>query len=327
MSEDGGWRRSRGTCRCVILLLASLLALVTLSGVASAASFLAMWGSTGKGNGQFNRPVAVAVGPHDDVFVVDQGNSRIEVFTGAGKSIGGWGSAGVAGGQFVAPRGIAVDSHNHVYVADTGNNRIEKFDSQGHVLKVWGTAGDSHGQFKQPVDVAVDATGDVYVADAGNHRIQKFDSSGRFITTWGKFGSGANIPADRFRGMGGISVSVQGDVFVTDPAEFKIKKFDRQGHFLRSWGSERSHHGSLGAPEDLATGKQGDVWVMETNIARRVQRFDPDGEFLGSFGTRALDGQPGPGRFVESKGIAVSPRTGDVFVTDERANTIQKFAP
>ena len=41
------------------------------------------WGSTGSGGGEFNNPVGIAVDPLDNVYVADQGNSQIQVFSKA----------------------------------------------------------------------------------------------------------------------------------------------------------------------------------------------------------------------------------------------------
>jgi tripartite motif-containing protein 71 len=43
-------------------------------------SFPAHWGSEGSDPGQFKRPNGIAVAPDGTVYVVDQGNDRIQAF-------------------------------------------------------------------------------------------------------------------------------------------------------------------------------------------------------------------------------------------------------
>jgi len=42
--------------------------------------FLAHWGSTGTGQGQFNGVKAIAIDAQDNVYVADMGNKRVQVF-------------------------------------------------------------------------------------------------------------------------------------------------------------------------------------------------------------------------------------------------------
>jgi tripartite motif-containing protein 71 len=50
----------------------------------SAGTFLGKFGSAGSGNGQFSGPQGVAVNSSGDVYVVDDGNSRVEKWIPAG---------------------------------------------------------------------------------------------------------------------------------------------------------------------------------------------------------------------------------------------------
>jgi len=61
------------------------------------------------------------------VYVVDNQNSRVQLFTSAGAYLGQWGTAGSGPGQFLNPTGIATDSQGNVWVTDTNNSRIQVF--------------------------------------------------------------------------------------------------------------------------------------------------------------------------------------------------------
>ena len=91
-------------------------------------SLLLTWGSVGSGPGQFGTsgPTRLAIGRNGVIYVVDHGNSRIEVFAPDGSYISEWGSPGSGPGQFRNPIGIAIDANDNIYVADTNNSRIQK---------------------------------------------------------------------------------------------------------------------------------------------------------------------------------------------------------
>jgi tripartite motif-containing protein 71 len=93
----------------------------------STGKFIATWGSSGSGNGQFRNPRSAAVDFAGNVYVVDYGNDRIQKFSSNGTFITTWGSSGSGDGSFNRPTDVAVDSAGKVYVADSGNDRIQKF--------------------------------------------------------------------------------------------------------------------------------------------------------------------------------------------------------
>ncbi|MCK4734430.1 MAG: 6-bladed beta-propeller, partial [Methanophagales archaeon] len=136
--------------------------------------FITKWGIEGSGDGEFQCPYGIAVDSSGNVFVADEGNTRIQKFDSDGHFIIKWGSRGTGDGEFFWPHGIAVDSSGNVYVADANNNRIQKFDSDGTFITKWGSEGTGDGEFFWPHGIAVDSSGNVYVADSNNHRIQKF---------------------------------------------------------------------------------------------------------------------------------------------------------
>ncbi len=95
----------------------------------SAGNFITSFGSPGSENGQFSSPEGVGVDPTTcNVFVVDTGNKRIQVFDPNGIFITTFGTTGSENGQFQNPQDVTVDpTTGNVFVADSGNNRIQVF--------------------------------------------------------------------------------------------------------------------------------------------------------------------------------------------------------
>ena len=157
-------------------------------------SVISMWGSYGSGNGQFDKPLGIAVDSKGNVFVADAGNNRIQKFQLVHSCPSGttqvgfgvcfnteWGSYGSGKGQFSFPEGIAADSKGNVFVVDAGSSRIQKFlfanpCPSGTTQVVYGvcfiiTWGSF---FSFPHGIAVDSSGNVSVSDTFNDRIQTF---------------------------------------------------------------------------------------------------------------------------------------------------------
>ncbi|MBN1202941.1 MAG: hypothetical protein JXJ20_13915 [Anaerolineae bacterium] len=312
---------------CMLTALAAVLALSTVTALAAPAGspnrqsdgyrFLFAWGSEGGGDGQFNFPRAIAIGPDGNVYVADSENHRVQVFSPDGAFITRWGSYGSGPGQFDIPQGIAVDGQGNVYVGDRNNSRIQRFTADGTFVTAWGSYGTGNGQFVEPRNVAVDGQGNVYVADSQNHRIQKFSSDGAFITTWGSQGGGDG----QFNYATGVAVDVEGNVYVSDADNHRIQKFTSDGAFITTWGSQGGGDGQFDRPYSLSVDAAGDVYVID-EWNNRVQKFTSDGAFITMWGGPGSD----EGQFQYPHGVAVDAR-GYAYVVDEWNHRVQVFEP
>lgn len=188
----------------------------------------------------------------------------------------------------------------------------------------FGSQGQGSGQFDRPKGVALDADGNIYVGDIGNHRVQVFSPEGEFLREWGVQGSGPG----QFNEPWGLAVdSERGFVYVADTWNHRIQKFDLEGNFLTQWGifvdtggQAAGFESQFWGPRDVAIDTAGNVYVTDTGN-KRVQKFDPDGQFLAQWGGAGAN----PGQFSEPVGIAISPTSGDIFVADTWNRRIQRF--
>ena len=131
-------------------------------------------GQRGAGDGEFNFPTHVAVGPGNMVYVTDSLGFRIQVFAPDGRFVSKFGQHGDTSGDFAMPKGVALDSEGHVYVVDALFDAVQIFDGRGRFLLAFGERGLQPGQFWLPAGAFIDPADRIYVADAYNQRIQIF---------------------------------------------------------------------------------------------------------------------------------------------------------
>ncbi|MDQ3548980.1 MAG: NHL repeat-containing protein, partial [Chloroflexota bacterium] len=272
----------------------------------------------GAGQGQFNRPRGVDVGPDGSIYVVDSRNSRVQKFAPTGEFLQAFGSDGSGPGQLArfatsgggGPNGIAIDENGDVYVADTWNHRIQVFSADGVYLRGWGAFFDAQDD---PAQAATNDSlfygprglafhdGELYVTDTGNERVQVFTPEGAFVRKWGTSGSGAGNLLEPV----GIAVAADGTVLVADSHNARIARFTSDGTALDPWPVEDWAGLTFFEPY-LAVGPDGSVYATSSASGTIV-----------SFG---LDGTPGAtlgeGLVRQPFGIAVTADGGSLLVTD-----------
>ncbi|MFA5835045.1 MAG: NHL repeat-containing protein [Bacteroidota bacterium] len=156
-------------------------------------------GSTPSATG-FETPVSIAVDQLGNLFVLDQGNTRVLRFNNAASKTNGAAADGVLGqpdfvtrrfnttqSGFFSAQGIACDASGNLYVADGSNHRVLRFNNAAS--KANGAAADgvlgqsdyttssngtSANKMSNPTSLAVDNAGNLYVGERGNSRILIF---------------------------------------------------------------------------------------------------------------------------------------------------------
>lgn len=124
-------------------------------------------GRRGTLEGEFNLPNNIAMGKDGNLYVVDGGNFRVQVFTQEGKFVNTFGEIGRFAGMFSRPKGIAVDNDNNIYVVDSAFGNFQIFNSKGQLLMHIGSRQKrgAAGEYFLPAGIAVDEDGRVYVGD------------------------------------------------------------------------------------------------------------------------------------------------------------------
>jgi len=101
-----------------------------------ALEFLGMLGEGNDDNYLFNDPSGITSDPGGNLYVLDSGNFRVQVFDRDRKYVRSFGRQGQGPGDFGRTDCIDVDGSGNVYVGDPGNGRIGVFEPSGKQLKV-----------------------------------------------------------------------------------------------------------------------------------------------------------------------------------------------
>ena len=129
-------------------------------------------------------------------------------------------------------------------------------------------------------------------------------------------------PGWSFRDVAAVAVDHQDRVYVFNRGEHPMMVFDRDGHFLRSWGEgvfNRAHGLHIGPDESLYCTDDGDHSVRKCTLEGKVVL------------TIGIPGKPSPYMsgepFHRCTHTALSPR-GDVYVSDGYGNSrVHKYSP
>jgi hypothetical protein len=301
--------------------------------------FSKSFGSEGSGEGQFIRPGALAVNDETgDVYVMDQGNQRVDIFSATGEPRGHFnGSASPTGpfswsgrsGGVGLVGSIAVDnstnpgdlSKGDVYVLDHGHNLIDKFSASGVYLgQVTGTSPTSPFPDEQVVhvmEIAVDPAGQLWVQlfettldvfnDApANEYVSQIELKPRLESL--------NLASAAVSLNVGFAIDSEGNVYIArlpeghGEAERTVPtKFSRVGEVL---AEELDGENVSGFAVDASSN---DVYVDQ---ATSVAAYSPSTSLIERFGASQLQA---------SEGIAVDSTNGLVYVSDASAQDIDVY--
>ena len=293
---------------------------------------------------RFDEPRGIAVAATGNIYVADTRNHRIRKITSSGvvTTLAGSGSVGAANGQGVAasfetPTGVAVDSSENVYVADWGNALIRKIDTAGNVTTLANIPGAS-----APQDVAIDTSGNVYaVSNVTPCIVFKITPSGTVTTLAGSTTSG-NVDgqgtAAKFDEPTGIAVDTEGNVYVADSANNRIRKITPSGVVttIAGVGATGQYAGDFvngdatttakfKFPTDVVTDISRNVYVADM-LNQRIRKISSSGNVTTLAGDGVAgtdDGLATSARFNSPNKIAML-SNGDLLVTNE--NSIRKIS-
>ena len=174
--------------------------------------------------------------------------------------------------------GVAVDSKDRVYVFNRGSGEhpVIVFDRDGNFLDSWGD-----GTFTNPHAITLAPDDTLYLTDAGDHTVRQFTLDGKLLMTIGVPGEAAPLHGGKpFNKCTHVALHPKtGDLFISDGyGNSSVHKYSPDGKLLLSWGTPGTDPGEFNIPHNIATDKNGYVYVADRENSR-VQIFDSNGKF------------------------------------------------
>ncbi len=218
---------------------------------------------------------------------------------------------------FGAVAGVATNSKGHVFVYSRtgtpvatlggartfirGGSVLTEFDENGKSVRSVGK--NLYGALAAAA-VRVDRNDNVWIVDAYSGMVIKFDPQLRILMMLGRKPESVDVPAtpntgraaagappasgmqsDLFEGPTDVAWDSSGNIFVADgTGNARIAKFDRNGVFVKSWGSRGSGNDQFSTARSIAVDAAGNVYVADRGN-NRIQVFDNNGAYKSSITT------------------------------------------
>ena len=208
--------------------------------ISPAGKVLRRWGKPGTGPGEFKfiasdpttpTDVAgkIAVGGNGMVYISDNGNDRVQVFTPQGRFIRQFGSYGGGKGQFYFPADLVVDGSGNVYVTDDQSETLAKFSPAGKVIwQIGGSASSDPDLLGHQHLASIDAHGRLVMVNDDQNKVLYVDPSGHKVDAFSAKHVARGNDCE-------VTVDAAGDTYVSGCGPAPTLVYDRAHRLIAKW--------------------------------------------------------------------------------------------
>jgi len=291
----------------------------------------------------------LAFDSHGNLYVADYTGARVfEVSPdGSVQNIAGTGTPGFSGdgpalsAQLMGPFGIAVTNAGVVYIGDTGNQRVRVVAS-GNINTIYSTV-------RSPDWLALGPSGNVILTDTSSARIGTLYDYGLFVLiagggtccAGGDGGPAFSAQLDFGLSWGGaLSVDAQGNFYIADTSNLRIRKITPDGIIHTVAGNAVSNedtgdggpaiYAQINYPYSVATDNAGNFYLSD-GLVRKVSPAGIISTITDSQGdpVQALRGivVDSTGALREAGWYGAADSSGKLYAADIHNYVVLKIAP
>jgi uncharacterized protein (TIGR03437 family) len=315
-------------------------------------------------------PTDVATDSGGNLYIADYGNDRIrQVQQGKIQTVVGgteteeiFNEAPATTVRLNGPTGLAVDGSGDIYIAEggigtgtglaIGDYKIWKINGAGIVSTAAGNGVENYSgdggpataaQLNMPANIVLDNVGNLYIADSANNRVRKVSASGVITTVAGTgvagySGDGGPATSAMFNGPEGLSADSDGNVYIADTRNNRVRKLQPNGIILSIVGDGNAaffgdggigNAASIHAPAGLFYAGGGNLYIADTGN-QRVRLLLPSGIITtvagnGSQGS-AGDGGPATSAQLSLPTGLTQDSAGNIYVADQGNNKVRMIS-
>jgi hypothetical protein len=265
---------------------------------------------------------------------------------------------------FGAVAGVATNSKGHVFVYSRtgtpvttlggartfarGGSVLTEFDQTGKYVR---SIGKNLYSALAAAAVRVDRNDNVWIVDSYSGTVIKFDPQLRILMMLGRKPEAVEVPAqpnkgrapqgappasgmpqDLFEMPADVAFDNDGNIFVADgTGNARVAKFDRNGVFVKSWGSRGSGNDQFATVHSIAVDSSGNVYVADRGN-NRIQVFDNNGTYKSSITTagnpQAICISPGAHQYLfasNSNPVNDIDKDGEIYKLELSGTVVGKF--
>ena len=197
--------------------------------------------------------------------------------------------------------GVAVNSKGHVFVFSRGGvpgpaysataAQLYEFDATGKYIR---EIGRNLYAWSFAHTVRIDKDDNIWVVDKGTDMMVRFNPAGQVTMVFGRKKEASDEGAEawkhpnpplpavdgQFRQPTDVTWDPEGNIFFSDGyINSRVAKYDKNGRWVKSWGTPGKGEGEFNTPHSIAADAKGNIYVADRGN-RRIQVFDHDGKFL-----------------------------------------------